>query len=75
MRKNKQVSPNNVHAIAIFNYVTLLPLVYYIPPWLIHNLTDDHLYVTMISLTIIVPVISYITMPLFIRILGRLNNR
>ena len=75
MRKNNQVLLNNQHAIAIFNYVTLLPLVYYIPPWLIHNLTDDHLYVTMISLTIIVPVISYITMPLFIRILGIFNNR
>ncbi len=65
MRPNKQVLPINQHAIAIFTFIILLPLVYYIPPWIIHNLTDNHLFVTVISLAIIVPVVSYVAMPLF----------
>jgi hypothetical protein len=67
--------PNNQHAIAIFTFVTLLPLVYYIPPWIIHNLTDNHLFVTVISLTIIVPVVSYGVMPLFIKSLKILKEK
>ncbi len=75
MIPNKQVLPSNQHAIAIFTFVTLLPLVYYIPPWIIHNLTDNHLFVTVISLMIIVPVVSYVAMPLFIKSLKILEER
>ncbi len=63
MRTHKQ------HAIAIFTFVILLPLVYYIPPWLTRNLTDNHFFVTVISLMIIVPVVSYVALPLFVKTL------
>ena len=75
MQDENKMRPNNQHAIAISTFVTLLPLVYYIPPWIIQNLTDNHLFVTVISLMIIVPVISYIAMPLFIKTLNILKDR
>ena len=75
MRPNKQMLPPNQHAIATFTFATLLPLVYYIPPWLIRNLTDNHLFVTVISLTIIVPVVSYVALPLFVKVLEILKEK
>lgn len=57
----------NQHAIAIFTFIILLPLVYYIPPWVSQNLTENHFFMTVISLAIIVPIISYVAMPLFKR--------
>ena len=59
--------------IAIFTFATLLPLVYYIPPWLVRNLTDDHFLVTVVSLVVIVPIVSYVTLPVFFRVLGQLG--
>jgi len=52
----------------------LLPLVYYIPPWLARNVSDNHFLVTVLALLIIVPVVSYIALPLFFRSLDRLNT-
>lgn len=75
MRSNKQALPNNPHIKAAFTFVSLLPLVYYIPPWIIHNLTDNHFFVTVISLAIIVPVVSYVAMPLFNKSLKMLMKR
>jgi hypothetical protein len=75
MKLNKQVMPNNQHAKALFTFTTLLPLVYYIPPWLIRNLTDNHLFVTVVSLTIIVPVVSYVALPLFVKMLETLKEK
>ena len=69
------MKPNNPHAKAIFNFFTLLPLVYYIPPWVDQHLTDNHLLVTVTSLMIIVPIISYVTMPLFLKSLKIFNER
>lgn len=74
MRLDKQALLNNQHIKAFFTFVTLLPLVYYIPPWVIHNLTDNHFLVTVISLIIIVPVVSYVAMPLFIKTLKILKE-
>jgi uncharacterized sodium:solute symporter family permease YidK len=67
MRSNKQGSSPNQHVKAGFTFATLLPLVYYIPPWLADNVTDNHFYVTVLSLAIIVPVVSYVAMPLFFK--------
>ena len=69
------MKPHNRHAIAIFNFFTLLPLVYFIPPWLDQHLTNNHLLVTVTSLMIIVPIISYVTMPLFMKSLKLINER
>lgn len=75
MKSSKQVLPPNQHVMATFTFSALLPLVYYIPPWLVHNVTDNHLFVTVLSLAIIVPVISYIALPLFFRSLEILNEK
>ena len=69
MRPNKQVSSPNKHVVAAFTFATLLPLVYYIPPWLARNVTDNHFFVTVLSLAIIVPVVSYAALPLFFKAL------
>lgn len=60
------LTPNR-HVIAIFTFIVLLPLVHYIPPWLLLNVTDDHFYVTILALLIIVPIISYVAIPALFR--------
>ena len=62
--------PPNQHLVATFTFATLLPLVYYIPPWLGSNVTDNHFFVTVLSLVIIVPIISYAALPLFFKALS-----
>jgi hypothetical protein len=74
MESGKGLSPNQ-HLIAVFTFVTLLPLVYYIPPWVASNVTDNHFFVTVLSLVIIVPIISYIALPLFFKALKVLNEK
>ncbi len=63
---NQGLSPNQ-HLIAIFTFAVLLPLVYYLPPWLVNNVTDNHFFVTVLSLLFIVPVISFAALPLFLK--------
>lgn len=67
MSTNKQALSPNRHAIAIFTFIILLPLVYYIPPWLMCNVTDDHLFVTVLALAIIVPIVSYVALPILFK--------
>jgi hypothetical protein len=69
------MNSTNQHAIAIFTFIILVPLVYYIPPWVNQNLTKSHFFVTVISLAIIVPIISYIAMPLFKKSLTVLQEK
>lgn len=75
MSANKQVVSPNRHVIAIFTFVTLLPLVYYIPPWLMRNITDDHFFVTVLAVAIIVPIISYVALPIFSKSIEILNEK
>jgi hypothetical protein len=57
----QRLSPNQ-HLVATFTFAALLPLVYYIPPLVVSNVTENHFLVTVLSLGIIVPVISYIAL-------------
>jgi len=41
--------------------------------WAVHNLTDDHFLVTVVSLAVIVPVVSYVALPVFFKLLGKLG--
>ena len=75
MNQNKQVLSLSRHVIAAFTFATLLPLVYYIPPWLVHKVTDNHLFVTALSLAIIVPVVSYIALQLLFKSFEILNGK
>jgi|GEM_PF-2532741 len=69
MRPNRESLLPNQHVKAAVTFTVLLPLVYYIPPWLAENVTDNRLSVTVLSLAIIVPVVSYISLPLFSKVL------
>jgi hypothetical protein len=68
------LSPNQ-HLVATFTFAVLLPLVYYIPPLVVSNVTDNHFLVTVLSLGFIVPVISYIALPLFFKALKKLGEK
>lgn len=63
------MTPPNKHLIAIINYVTLIPLVYFIPQWLNPYLPADPFLQVCIVVTIIVPIISYVVMPIVLKIL------
>ena len=75
MSANRQVVSPSRHVVAIFTFVILLPLVYYIPPWLMHNITDNHLFVTVLAVAIIVPIVSYVALPLLFKSLEILNEK
>jgi len=63
------MTPPNKHLIAIINYVTLIPLVYFIPQWLNPYLPADPFLQVCIVVAIIVPIISYVVMPIVLKIL------
>jgi len=67
MNTGKQVFSPNRHIIAAYTFVTLVPLVYYIPPWLMRNISDNHFQVTVLALAIIVPLVSYVALPLLFK--------
>ncbi|QUY45847.1 hypothetical protein HRE53_31165 (plasmid) [Acaryochloris sp. 'Moss Beach'] len=63
MNSNQKRTPPNRHLVAFFTFITLLPLVYYVPPWISQNVSSDRLVVTLIAVAVIVPIISYIALP------------
>ena len=63
------MKPANKHLIALINYVALVPLVYFIPAWLSPYLPADKFIQVCIVVAVIVPIISYIVMPITMRIL------
>lgn len=74
MHTLKTYAQPNRHIIALFTFATLMPLVYYIPPWLTRNVTDQHFYVTVLALLIIVPIVSYLALPLFFKCLNLIKD-
>jgi hypothetical protein len=75
MNSSNQVLSPNRHLVATFTFAVLLPLVYYIPPWVVSNVTNDHFFVTVFSLVIIVPIISYVALPFFFKALKKLSEK
>jgi len=61
----------NKHLIALINYLALVPLVYFIPAWLQAYLPENKLLQVSIIVAIIVPIISYIVMPLAMKLLNK----
>jgi len=53
----------NKHLIALINYFALVPLVYFIPEWVSPYLPANKFLQVSIVVAIIVPIISYIVMP------------
>ncbi len=54
----------NRHLTAVFTFFALLPLVYFIPPWIASYISNNQLIITILAVLIIVPVVSYIFMPI-----------
>ena len=65
------MKPPNKHLIALINYLTLVPLVYFVPNSLQPYLPDNRFIQTCIVVAAIVPIISYIVMPITIRLLNK----
>ncbi len=65
------MKPPNKHLLAVINYIALVPLVYFIPTWVIPYLPANKLLQVSIVVAIIVPIISYIVMPITMRLLLR----
>ncbi|MEW6997229.1 hypothetical protein AADZ86_05970 [Colwelliaceae bacterium BS250] len=61
----------NKHLIALINYFALVPLVYFIPQWVHLMLPPNKFLQVCIDLVIIVPIISYIVMPLTLKQLNK----
>ncbi|MCJ8319537.1 MAG: hypothetical protein MJK12_07875 [Colwellia sp.] len=57
----------NKHLIALINYVALVPLVYFIPEWIAPFLPANKLLQVCAVVAIIVPIISYIVMPIAVK--------
>lgn len=64
------ISPNK-HLLAFINYIALVPLVYFIPTWVSPYLPDNKLLQVSIVVAIIVPIISYVVMPITMKTLMR----
>ena len=73
-----QLAPPSKHTVAFLTYIGLLPLVYYIPPLVSDLLTgtpiEHKLATTLISVTLIVPLISYFYLPLVLKIVPRFTK-
>jgi len=65
------MTPPNKHLLALINYITLVPLVYFIPQWLSPYLPENQLLKVCIIVAIIVPIIAYIVMPITMKFLNR----
>ena len=62
--------PPNRHIMAFTTYCGLLPLVYFIPP-VVSKFVDGRLTVTVISLALIVPIMSYLVLPTVGKLLSK----
>lgn len=61
---NRQIErPPNKHLVAFLTFIGLLPLVYLIPGWIMENISTDNRVVTLIAVAVIVPIISYVFLP------------
>ncbi len=64
------MKPPNKHLLALINYIALVPLVYFIPQWLGPLLPANQLLQVCIIVAVIVPIISYIVMPITMKLLN-----
>lgn len=71
IKQESFMKPPNKHLIALINYIALVPLVYFIPQWLGPFLPANQLLQVCIIVAVIVPIISYVVMPVTMKILHR----
>lgn len=70
-----QAPPPSKHLMALLTFIALLPLVYFIPPWVARHISEQHFLVTFISVAVIVPLISYLILPLLLKLRGAIIKR
>jgi len=63
--------PINQHVMALVTFLALLPLVYFVPDWVGQFLPDIKWLNVTVAVAIIVPIISYIVMPVARWVLNR----
>lgn len=69
------MKPVNKHLIALVNYIALVPLVYFIPKAVTPYLPENAFVQVCIIVGIIVPVISYIVMPITMKHLSNVSQK
>lgn len=65
----KPISPSR-HVVALLTFIGLIPLVYFIPSLVAAKITDEQLAATIIAVAIIVPIITYLWLPLCLRLIS-----
>lgn len=63
---------NHKHIMAFITFLALIPLVYFIPDWIAPFLPNSKLINVVAAVALIVPVISYVVMPVSQKWLGKL---
>ncbi|KTF16360.1 hypothetical protein [Pseudoalteromonas sp. 10-33] len=65
------VKKPNQHIIALISFLALIPLVYFIPDFIGRYVTDNKLLNVIVAVGIIVPLISYVVVPLSLKLLDK----
>ncbi|MBB1331051.1 MULTISPECIES: hypothetical protein [Pseudoalteromonas] len=65
------VKKPNQHIIALISFLALVPLVYFIPDFIGRYVTDNKLLNVIVAVGIIVPLISYVVVPLSLKLLDK----
>jgi len=68
--KKTSLQPNK-HFMAFLTFLLLLPLVYFIPNFIALYISEDRFLVSLISVGIIVPLLSYCLIPISIKMLKK----
>lgn len=68
------MTPSNKHHISLINFLALVPLVYFIPEWINPLLPDNKFLQVCVDLAIIVPIISYLVVPVAMKWLHKKSS-
>lgn len=77
MSGERNCSPPNRHWVALYTFIILLPLVFFIPTWVQAHVSEHPFVMTFVSVGIIVPIVSYLALPMLIKLHIRMgiNNK
>ena len=67
---NNTVKPNP-HITAVITFISLVPLVYFIPDFVGQYLPNHKLLNVVVAVGIIVLIISYMVMPIYLKVLSK----
>ncbi|NRF27492.1 hypothetical protein HRJ45_04660 [Vibrio coralliilyticus] len=74
MSGERNGSPPNRHWVALYTFVVLLPLVFFIPTWVQAQISEHPFVITLVSVGIIVPIVSYLALPMLIKLHIRVGS-